>query len=386
MSTQAGMDAVTNNFMHAFHDFSTVATQAGMNLAYSLAGLTLVISVIMMIVQQDELNKMFSKLLQTALLYGLFFTLIKFGGTWMPAILNSFMAIGAKSAGLGSLSPNSVFNVGLNIANKMFTLTNNPNIHWYNLGVIIAGEVCGFFVLIIYAFITAEVVVVLIKSYALVAMGPIIFALGNSDFTRAAVPNYIRKVIGLGIQLMILYVVVGVGVKLGDLWIQQFIHSGALEFLIAAVLPMLGGLIVLYLVMKNVPAFLAEVSGAGGFRNYGDAAIAAAAAGAGSLTSALNSGAKTGGMAARGAAGIAGATGGMMSGAGGQVGQYKDNMSARTEGKSKGNVFGKMGHGVIGAAKGGYSGFGKGTNFAHEKLNTVKKSVKETVTGNKPKN
>lgn len=378
MPTQTGINAVTDNFMHAFQHFSTIASQAGMHLAYSLAVLTLVISTIMMVLQQDELNKMFSKWLQTALLYGLFFTLIKFGGTWMPTILNSFMAIGAKSAGLGSLTPESVFNVGLTIANKMFTLTNNPNIHWYNFGVIMAGEICGFFVLIIYAFITAEVVIVLVKSYALVAMGPIIFALGNSDFTRMAVPNYIRKVVGIGIHLMILYVIVGVGIKLGDLWISQFINSGYLNFLIAAVLPMLGGLIVLYLVMKNVPAFLAEVSGAGGFRNYGDAAIAAAATGSGALSSALNKG---GGGAIKGVAGGMGSMHGMASGARSQMGQYKSDMLAN---KSKAGLIGSGWNAVKGGAKGTVSGFGKGTEYAHGTINTVKKAVKETVTGNKP--
>ena len=64
---------------------------------------------------------------------------------------------------------------------------------FYNIGIILAGEFCGFFVLIIYAFITTEVVVSLVKSYALVAIGPIMFALGNSDFTKMAVTNYIRK-------------------------------------------------------------------------------------------------------------------------------------------------------------------------------------------------
>ena len=379
MSTQTGINSITDDYLQAFQHFSTIAYQAGMHLAYSLATLTLVISTIMMLLQQDELNKMFSKWLQTALLYGLFFTLIKFGGAWMPDILNSFMAIGAKSSGLGSLTPESVFNVGVTIANKMFTLTNNPNIHWYNLGIILAGEICGFFILIIYAFITAEVVIVLVKSYALVAMGPIIFAMGNSDFTRMAVPNYIRKVIGIGIQLMILYVIVGVGVKLGDLWIKQFINSSYLNFLIAGVLPMLGGLIVLYLVMKNVPAFLAEVSGAGGFRNYGDAAIAAAATGASTLSSALNKG---GGGAVKGVAGGMGSMHGMVSGARSKVGQYRSDMLAN---KSKAGLIGSGWNALKGGAKGTVSGFGKGTEHAHDKINTVKKAVKETVTGNKDK-
>ena len=48
----------------------------------------------------------------------------------MPIIINSFMSIGGKTSHLGSLSPGSVFNVGLNIADKMFNISNNPNVHF----------------------------------------------------------------------------------------------------------------------------------------------------------------------------------------------------------------------------------------------------------------
>ncbi|OIN82942.1 P-type conjugative transfer protein TrbL [Francisella sp. TX07-6608] len=386
MPNTTGIDAVSENFVQAFQDFATVAASAGTSLAHTLAILSLALAAIMMVLQGDELNKMFSKFIQIGLMYGLFFTLIANASTWVPAIINSFMAIGGKSSGLGSLTPSSVFSVGTNIANKMFSLSNEVAI--YHIGVILAGLFCGFFVLIIYALITAEVVIVLIKSYALIAMAPIIFALGNSDFTRSSVMNYVRKVIGLGIQLMMLYVIVGVGNRLGDLWIDQFLNAGYMDFLIAAVLPMLGGLIVLYLVMKNVPAFIAEVSGAGGFKNYGDAAIAAAFAGSAALTQAMKGMDSTTVGGIKGVSGVAGGIKGFGDGfSSGASDYYKKAMEGKPFLKNiRSGVYHGVKAGGSGLKKGGFSAFqgvADGTGYAHDQINKVRKNIHETVTGKK---
>ena len=297
-----GFNQITLQFQDSLIHFSSVLGGAALHLAYILATLTLVISVLVMLMQGEDLNKMFSKLLQTVFLFGFFFGLIANSGTWIPAIFNSFMSLGGKSAGLDSLSPNSVFEVGLNIAGKMFAMVSDLGL--MHLPTALIAVICGFFVFIIYCFIAAEVVVNLVKSYALIAVAPIVFALGNSDFTRSTVMNYVKKVIGLGIHLMMLYVIVGVGVQLGDKWVTAFQNAqGASELILSAILPMLGGLVLLYLIMKNLPAFIAEISGAGGFRNYGDAAIAAAVAGAASLTNTLSKGGRGLGMAGQGLVG-----------------------------------------------------------------------------------
>ena len=61
MSDVTGIDLVTSNFQDAFSNFAEIATVAGHTLAYSLAALTLVISALMMVIQGDQLSKMFSK-------------------------------------------------------------------------------------------------------------------------------------------------------------------------------------------------------------------------------------------------------------------------------------------------------------------------------------
>lgn len=281
-----GLNLTTQQFLTSFQNAAAGLGDAGMNLAYWLALMSISISILLMFVQNEGLGRSFSKLLQTCLLFAMFATFIRYGGQWIPAILNTFMDIGGSAAKLKSLSPNSVFEVGVSISSKLFGLI-------WELGITgiptaLMAMVCGCFVLIIYCFIAAELVINLVKAYALVTVAPVIFALGNSDFTRSAVTNYVRKMIGMGLQIMMIYIIIGVGVSMGDEWIAAFRDIDSFrKFGMQGLMPVAGGLVVLYLVLKNVPAFIAEIAGAGGFRNYGDAAIAAAAGGASAMTSVI---------------------------------------------------------------------------------------------------
>jgi len=306
-----GLNGITHEFLTGFHHFAITLTGYAMHLAYLLAGITLTITVMLMVLQGDDLNKVFAKLIQSCLLFGLFFGLISLCGTWIPDILNSFMQIGGKASGIAGLSPNSVFSVGADIS--LTLLSSSMHVAFFHLATALILIVCAFFVLIIYAFLAAEIAINLVKAYALVAVGPIIFALGNSDFTRSCVTNYLQKVIGMGINLMMLYVIIGIGKTMGEQWLAYFKNASMNDDLImSGVIPVVGGLIVLYLIMKNIPAFIAEISGAGGFRNYGDAAIAAAVAGSAALAKTVSGGGQMVGRAAQiayrgGAAGGAGA-------------------------------------------------------------------------------
>jgi type IV secretion system protein TrbL len=296
----SGLNGVTKQFLDSFLAFAHQLSGAAMHLAYMLAVLSVIISMTVMLMQGENLSKVIAKLLQTFFLFGVFFTLILNCGQWIPAIINSFMQLGGEASKLDSLSPDSVFLVGTNIAGSIFASINK--IGMWHVPTALLAITCAFFVFIIYCLITAEVVVNLVKSYALVSVAPIMFALGNSDFTRSTVTNYLRKVIGMGVHLMMLYIIVGIGKSLGDHWIKLFENTdNTSSFVLSTILPVLGGLIVLYLVMKNIPAFIAEISGASGFRNYGDATIAATAAGAASLTNALSKGARGVGIAGQGA-------------------------------------------------------------------------------------
>ena len=141
------------------------------------------------------------------------------------------------------------------------------------------------------------------------------------------------KIIGMGLQIMMIYIIIGVGVSMGNEWIAAFRDIDSFrKFGMQGLMPVAGGLVVLYLVLKNVPAFIAEIAGPGGFRNYGDAAIAAAAGGATAITNAVIKSSPAMGAGAKGLY-----RGGRAGGQGAKYAYDKvfDKMSGNEEGISK---------------------------------------------------
>src|SRR5579872_7233270 len=50
---------------------------------------------------------------------GAFYTLLMFGPTWIPAIVDSFITVGQNAAGTGALAPGDVYTRGLAIAGSL---------------------------------------------------------------------------------------------------------------------------------------------------------------------------------------------------------------------------------------------------------------------------
>lgn len=274
MDTQI-LNTINFEFLEGFQKAMHALSAAGNDLAYWLAYITLTFTIVMMLLQGDEINKIFSKLVQMGMLFGIFFGMITLCGTWVPMFLNGFMYAGGKAANLTALDPSSIFEQGFFIATKIVDTSLNLGIT--HIPTALLGVISALFVIIIYALIAADLAVTLIKSFALVCVGPIIFAFGMNDVTRPTVNNYVQKLIGMGLQLMMLYIIIGVGISVGDSWVTDIKASastGAFSFGNIAVV--IGGLTIFYMVTQSVPSFIATISGAGGFRNYGAQTVATA--------------------------------------------------------------------------------------------------------------
>jgi type IV secretion system protein TrbL len=302
------LNAIDIQFLNAFKESSHHIAQAGESLAFALALISLGLSVGMMILRGEETHAMVSKCMQICLMFGLFFGLIEYGGIWIPQFLNGFIFVGQQASGLQSVDPSSVFNQGWYIASQLVTGAMDAGM--FHVGTAIMMIFAGFFIIIIYALISASLCVLYVKAYALVLVGPLVFALGNNDVTRSSVHNYVQKIIGMGFNLLFYYIIIGVGVKIGDQWTEALRNSGLVDFSIIAMI--FGGLIVFYLVLQNVPSFIATISGATGFRDYGQAAVASAMTASAMMTSNITKAMKLGGAGIGAAGSVARGVGSMM--------------------------------------------------------------------------
>lgn len=267
------LDQVLQEFLQALQGDYTRIENLAKGLFYYLAGIQIVISAIWLMFKGDPIEAMV-KTIQIFFTMAVFYTLVLFGGSWMPQIINGFISMGSTSSGISSLTPSSVMDQGVSIG---FAIMDNFS-HWgwvtHPFGSFLSCAIL-IAIIILYALLAAEIAIILIKSYVLVSVSGLMFAFGANEAVRPIAMNYFKSVIGIGLQLLTFYLIMGVGVQVGKDW-ATLIGQAALQYDLKPFLVVMAAVIVFYMVVKNVPPFIAGLTGMSGFRSYGDAAVSAA--------------------------------------------------------------------------------------------------------------
>lgn len=267
------LDQVLQEFLQALQGDYTRIESLAKGLFYYLAGIQIVISAIWLMFKGDPIEATV-KTIQIFFTIAVFYTLVLFGGSWMPQIINGFISIGSTSSGISSLTPSSVMDQGVSIG---FAIMDNFS-HWgwvtHPFGSLLSCAIL-IAIIILYALLAAEIAIILIKSYVLISLSGLMFAFGANEAVRPIAMNYFKSVIGIGLQLLTFYLIMGVGVQVGQDW-ATLIGQAAQAHDLKPFLVVMAAVIVFYMVVKNVPPFIAGLTGISGFRSYGDAAVGAA--------------------------------------------------------------------------------------------------------------
>ncbi len=136
---------------------------------------------------------------------------------WMNAVVKSFSAIGAAVTGLPALSPQTVLQLGANMASTIFDAPANTSL-MTNLELAIVQSVAAFFVLLSFVVATGMLILTLIEAYLVVGGGVILLGLGANRFTAPAAEGYFGYVIRVGVRLLFFYLVLAVGVQMASQW------------------------------------------------------------------------------------------------------------------------------------------------------------------------
>jgi len=284
MQLDAGLlGATTEQYLNVLEVHGAIIASIAQSVLIALATIQLTITAIRLSVEGAPLNMMAGKLIGLALLLSFYYAMIRYAPTWIPSILNGFVETGAQG-GMQSLNPSSILEQGLVIAATIFKGVHVSGLLTHPMLVIMAS-IISLTMIIIYGFIAAELTIILVKSYVLVALSSLFFALGGSDVTRGMTTRYFNAVLGVGFYLLTLYLLLGVGTDLGATWSKQIetsLNNGEMMPLFV----MLASVIVFYLIIKNVPAFIGQLAGVRGLQNYGHAAVATAIGASATVTNA----------------------------------------------------------------------------------------------------
>ena len=150
---------------------------------------------------------------------GAFYTLLLFGPTWIPAIVDSFIALGQNAAGTGALAPGDVYTRGLQIAGSLLKGSSDAGF-FTNFGSAFALVLAAFMAFLAFLVITVQFVVALVESYIVVSAGFIFLGFGGSRWTAPYVERYIGLAVSVGVKIMILYLLIGSGMTLSNGWLS----------------------------------------------------------------------------------------------------------------------------------------------------------------------
>ncbi len=174
--------------------------------------------------REDGLGALAS-LLRQVVAIGFFYALLVNGGTWIPAVTQSFSQAGAAAAGITNLNPTGVFDQGLALANKILNATAARGLLDKFLASVLAG-ITALVVVIAFAIIAAQLLVVLVESFIVIGAGVLFLGFAGSQWTRFFTERYLSYVASVGVKLFVLYLIMGVGMGIAARWMSVLERGG----------------------------------------------------------------------------------------------------------------------------------------------------------------
>jgi len=180
-------------------------------------------SMAILALERADLQTFLAGFVRKIMWIGAFFTLLTFGPTWIPAIIDSFIDLGAAAGNGGApLTPSLVFQRGIEIAGRLMDGA-GAAMFITNFGASLALVASALLVMLAFVMVTIQFVVAMVESYIVVAAGLIFLGFGGSRWTVPYVERYIALAVAVGVKIMVLYLLIGLGMAVSEGWIASAI-------------------------------------------------------------------------------------------------------------------------------------------------------------------
>lgn len=178
---------------------------------------------------------------------GFFLAVINNYNTWSWNIINGLKSIAGEATHLLDAS-DEPFMVGLDLAQALFQKSD-----WFNIGESIAYFLAGFAIIICFALIAMQII--LIKCEVCIAMcaSSILLGLGATSFLRDYAVNTLKYIFAVAFKLMTMQLVMGVGIS----FIRELKVAEEIDF--AQIAVTVGFCIIFYALVKTLPDIVAGI-------------------------------------------------------------------------------------------------------------------------------
>lgn len=213
--------------------------------AFSLFRILLIADVclmgIRMALKQAEIQEVFVEFIRLTLFAGLMVAVIHYHKTWANAIIMGLGKIAQIELGAPAMEAGEIFWAGLGVVKKI----------WDKISLFSPAESTGMIIfaiaiVIVFALITAQVVLIKCEAYIVLNAGTILLGFGGSKLTKDYAINFLRYSLAIAVKLFVMQLLVSLAIAFTN-------DLGLAEVTLEDLAIVLGASIVLLALTMTIP-------------------------------------------------------------------------------------------------------------------------------------
>lgn len=212
---------------------------------------------VLLLLERSDLQSWTAAMLRKLLVLFAFLYLVQNGPDFADRIISSFVSLGMEAAGLGAgHSPGDIFYRGVEIATILASraaLTGFLITPASTVSIMFAA----LFVFLAFTVVAIHYIMAVVESYIVVSAGLIFLAFGGNAVTRPYVERFFALAVGVGVKLMVLYMVIAIGNSLSASWNAVAENIAVSLFPFRDCFDLMGGALIFAAIAWGVPRFTA---------------------------------------------------------------------------------------------------------------------------------
>ena len=211
--------------------------------------------------KEANIAELLAELTRRSVMVGFFYWLLMDGTSIAAKIVEGFQFLAQALTGK-YIHPSSIFDIGFSLASEII-----KKLSWVNFSDSLGFVLAGLGILIIFALIALEMLLVIIQYYIMLNLGVIMMGFLGHEWSREYALNYFRLMLGLGVKFLSMQLIVVLSMHILQGWLQVSDLTWTQVLLILPTLLIIWGLV------REVPA-LAQSLISGSDRTSGNSIAA----------------------------------------------------------------------------------------------------------------
>lgn len=275
------LDNISGSYQDATGGWYSAIFPFAQKLFFILAVIELTWSGLLWALNRDDPGSLLVGLLRKFIALGLFYAVLLNAHTWIPAVIKSFMSIGAAAGGMTALDPSALLDQGIEVAGALLDNISVLGLVSSPVGSLLAA-LSALIVVVAFAVIAGQLLITLIESYIVIGGGVLMLGFSGSRWTSTFAEKFLGYAVAVGVKLFVLYLIIGVGAAIAPSW-APLIATASLSNP-APFFEVVGAALIFAFLAWSIPSTASSLIAGSVSMTLGGAAGAAVLTGAGLLT------------------------------------------------------------------------------------------------------